>query len=42
MYSDRDVFRRDFVLLMAEVESERLTLAVIVFDHDFELCPTKH
>ena len=36
MYSDRDVFRRDFVLLMVEVEGERLTLAVIVLDHDFE------
>ena len=36
MYSDRDVFRRDFVLLMVEVEGERLTLAVVVFDHDFE------
>ena len=36
MYSDRDVFRRDFVLLMVEVEGDRLTLAVIVLDHDFE------
>ena len=36
MYSDRDVFRRDFVLLMVEVEGERLTLAVVVLDHDFE------
>ena len=36
MYSDRDVFRRDFVLLMVEVKCERLTLAVIVLDHDFE------
>ena len=36
MYSDRDVFRRDFVLLMVEVKCERLTLAVVVFDHDFE------
>ena len=36
MYSDRDVFRRDFVLLMVEVEGECLTLAVIVLDHDFE------
>ena len=39
MYSDRDVFRRDFVLLMVEVESERLTLAVVVLDHDFERLP---
>ena len=36
MYSDRDVFRRDFVLLMVKVEGERLTLAVVVFEHDFE------
>ena len=36
MYSDRDIFRRDFVLLMVEVKCERLTLAMIVFDHDFE------
>ena len=36
MYSDRDVFRRDFVLLMVEVKCERLTLAVVVLDHDFE------
>ena len=36
MYSDRDVFRRDFVLLMVEVKYERLTLAVVVLDHDFE------
>ena len=36
MYSDRDIFRRDFVLLMVEVEGERLTLAMIVLDHDFE------
>ena len=39
MYSDRDVFRRDFVLLMVEVEGERLTLAVVVLDHDFERLP---
>ena len=36
MYSDRDVFRRDVVLLMVKVEGERLTLAVVVLDHDFE------
>ena len=36
MYSDRSIFRRDFVLLMVEVKCERLTLAVVVFDHDFE------
>ena len=36
MYSDRSIFRRDFVLLMVEVEGERLTLAVVVLDHDFE------
>ena len=36
MYSDRSIFRRDFVLLMVEVEGERLTLTVVVFDHDFE------
>ena len=36
MSSGRSIFRRDFVLLMVEVECERLTLAVIVLDHDFE------
>ena len=36
MYSDRDIFRRDFVLLMIEVEGKRLTLAVVVLDHDLE------
>ena len=36
MYSDRSIFRRDFILLMVKVEGERLTLAMIVFDHDFE------
>jgi len=36
MYSDRDIFRREFVLLMVEIEGERLTLAVIVLDHDLE------
>ena len=32
----KDVFRRDFVLLMVEVKCERLTLAVVVLDHDLE------
>ena len=36
MSSDRDVFWRDVVLLAVEVEGERLTLAVVVFEHDFE------
>ena len=36
MYSDRDVFWRDVVFLAVEVEGERLTLAVVVLDHDFE------
>ena len=36
MYSDRSIFRRDFILLMVKVECERLTLAVVVLDHDFE------
>ena len=36
MSSGRSIFRRDFILLMVKVECERLTLAVVVLDHDFE------